>query len=63
LKIGRYYGYIEGFNIFKSYLDLHSNVKPEEWSAVSAKESYTLRENTLINISKHCLVKPTGALL
>lgn len=32
------YGYGEGYRMVKSYLDLHPNVTPEEWTALSAKE-------------------------
>ncbi len=28
------YGYSEGYKMVKSYLDLHPNVTPEEWTAL-----------------------------
>lgn len=34
------YGYSEGYKMVKSYLDLHQNVTPEEWTALSAKEIF-----------------------
>ncbi|WP_286922966.1 MULTISPECIES: DUF2268 domain-containing putative Zn-dependent protease [Lysinibacillus] len=34
------YGYIEGYKMVKSYLDLHPNVTPEEWTALSSKEIF-----------------------
>ncbi len=34
------YGYSEGYKMVKSYLDLHPNVTPEEWTALSAKEIF-----------------------
>lgn len=34
------YGYGEGYKMVKSYLDLHQNVTPEEWTALSAKEIF-----------------------
>ncbi|MFJ5764412.1 DUF2268 domain-containing putative Zn-dependent protease [Lysinibacillus sp. NPDC093210] len=34
------YGYSEGYKIVKSYLDLHPDVTPEEWTALSAKEIF-----------------------
>ncbi|MGE7843774.1 DUF2268 domain-containing putative Zn-dependent protease [Lysinibacillus sp. NPDC093712] len=34
------YGYGEGYRMVKSYLDLHPNVTPEEWTALSAKEIF-----------------------
>ncbi|MFJ8511430.1 DUF2268 domain-containing putative Zn-dependent protease [Lysinibacillus xylanilyticus] len=36
----RRYGYSEGYKMVKSYLDLHPNVTPEEWTALSAKEIF-----------------------
>lgn len=38
LPIG--YGYSEGYKMVKSYLDLHPNVTPEEWTALSSKEIF-----------------------
>ncbi|WP_409368461.1 DUF2268 domain-containing putative Zn-dependent protease [Lysinibacillus sp. 38-6] len=34
------YGYSEGYKMVKSYLDLHPNVTPEEWTALGAKEIF-----------------------
>lgn len=34
------YGYSEGYKMVKSYLDLHPNVTPGEWTALSAKEIF-----------------------
>jgi len=34
------YGYGEGYKMVKSYLDLHPDVTPEEWTALSAKEIF-----------------------
>jgi len=34
------YGYSEGYKMVKSYLALHPNVTPEEWTALSAKEIF-----------------------
>ena len=34
------YGYSEGYKMVKSYLDLHPNVTPEEWTALSSKEIF-----------------------
>ncbi|WP_164670804.1 DUF2268 domain-containing putative Zn-dependent protease [Virgibacillus doumboii] len=34
------YGYSEGFKMVKSYLELHPNLSPEEWTGISAKEIY-----------------------
>ncbi|MGE7909811.1 DUF2268 domain-containing putative Zn-dependent protease [Lysinibacillus xylanilyticus] len=36
----RLYGYGEGYRMVKSYLDLHPNVTPEEWTALTAKEIF-----------------------
>ncbi|KMN40218.1 MULTISPECIES: DUF2268 domain-containing putative Zn-dependent protease [Lysinibacillus] len=34
------YGYSEGYKMVKSYLDLHPNQTPEDWTALSAKEIF-----------------------
>lgn len=34
------YGYSEGYKMVKSYLDLHPNITPKEWIALSAKEIF-----------------------
>ncbi|MEK5333611.1 DUF2268 domain-containing putative Zn-dependent protease [Lysinibacillus sp. FSL W8-0992] len=34
------YGYSEGYKMVKSYLKLHPDVTPEEWTALSAKEIF-----------------------
>lgn len=34
------YGYSEGYKMVKSYLKLHPEVTPEEWTALSAKEIF-----------------------
>lgn len=33
-----FYGYSEGYKMIKSYLDLHPNMTPEEWTALSTDE-------------------------
>ena len=35
-----HYGYSEGYKMVKSFLDLNPNVKPEEWTAMSAKDIF-----------------------
>lgn len=34
------YGYSEGYKMVKSYLDLHPNQTPEDWTALSAQEIF-----------------------
>lgn len=34
------YGYSEGYKMVKSYLDLHPDLTPEEWTALSSKEIF-----------------------
>ncbi|MEK4868180.1 DUF2268 domain-containing putative Zn-dependent protease [Niallia sp. FSL W8-1348] len=34
------YGYSEGYNMLKSYLYLHPDLTPEEWTGISGKEIY-----------------------
>lgn len=34
------YGYSEGYKMVKSYLDLHPDQTPEDWTALSAQEIF-----------------------
>ncbi|WP_442598564.1 DUF2268 domain-containing putative Zn-dependent protease [Neobacillus sp. D3-1R] len=36
----RFYGYSEGYKMVKSYLELHPNETPEEWTALSSKDIF-----------------------
>lgn len=40
-ELPKLYGYSEGYKMVKTYLELHQDATPEEWTALSAEEIFT----------------------